>query len=177
MLVNLFVKPKISLYLEPLLFLQQVYFYNKNMEIKKSAQLNCSAEELWSWLNNFEKVKQWNKSILDEKHLSEGTVRKGFLTKVLIDEETSKTWYNSEIIVYEPSSKLSFLLSGGNVGKNAMRVEYSLREMDGQTILSYKCTWHPKKLALKILAPVIKKVATKNIENALSTLKKLVDNS
>ena len=144
------------------------------MKITKSDTFFCSAEELWTWLNDFGKVKQWNKTILDEKHISSGNIRVGFTTNILINEELSETWYTSEILRYDPSTFLSFSLSGGKLGKNPMIVEYRLIPEKNNTVLNYSCRWAPHGFMLKMADPVISRIARKNIENAFAELSKLI---
>jgi carbon monoxide dehydrogenase subunit G len=144
------------------------------MEIKKTKTFNCTTEELWSWLNDFQKVKQWNKSILDEKHISIGEVRKGFITEVLINEASTQTWYKSEILDYKIHQLLKFSLKGGKLGKNPMIVEYVLIDQNNKTLLNYKCSWEPGSFILKMAQPLITSITNNNAKNALNELSKLV---
>ncbi|MCH2020936.1 MAG: SRPBCC family protein [Saprospiraceae bacterium] len=145
------------------------------MEIKKTKTFNCSTEKLWSWLNDFQKVKQWNKSILNEKHISIGEVRVGFISEVLINEASSQTWYRSEIQDYKIHQLLKFSLKGGKLGENPMIIEYELFDKNNKTLLNYKCSWEPGSFILKMAQPFISNITNKNADKALQELSKLIN--
>lgn len=146
------------------------------MNITKSIQIDCKKEELWSWLTDFEKLKKWNKTIVEEQHISEGNTRKGFKIKVLIKEGNRKIWYNNEIMVYQPNELLRIALSGGTLGTNPMIVEYVITKNNNQLELTLESKWKPSGFMLKLFYPFIKIKATKNTVEVLKELKNQIEN-
>ena len=145
------------------------------MEINKTITLNCTKEVLWTWLTEFEKLKQWNDTILEEKQISTGATSKGHLSQVLIKEGNQKNWYQNEILEYQPPHLLKIALSGGNLGKNPMFVSYNISETTSQVKLNYNSQWKPSGIILRLLYPLIKMQATKNTEKVLTTLKTQIE--
>lgn len=145
------------------------------MKINKSIIINCKPQELWRWLTEFEKLRKWNKSIVEQQYISSGEVGPGYLTKVLIEEGKKRVWYENEILEYQPNKLLTISLKGGSLGKAPMVIEYEVKEQDSQLELSYKSTWKPVGLLLMLLHPLIKKMSNKNVDNALLTLKQQIE--
>lgn len=145
------------------------------MKIRKLVQIDCSKEELWSWLTEFEKIKKWNSTIVKQEQVSQGETKEGFKTKVLIKEGRTSHWYNNEIMTYRPNEILQLVLSGGNLGKNPMFVEYLIKEKNNKIELSLSSQWRPSGFILKLLYPLIKIKAAKNTEEVLQELKKQIE--
>lgn len=145
------------------------------MKIRKLIHINCSKEALWSWLTEFEKIKKWNSTILEEDHVSQGETRQGYKTRVLIKEGREKQWYDNEIMIYRPNECLKIVLSGGNLGKNPMFVEYLIKEKNNKIELTIASQWSPSGFVLKLLYPLIKIKAAKNTEEVLQELKNQIE--
>lgn len=145
------------------------------MEIQKSIIIDCKKEKLWIWLTEFEKLKIWNKNIVEEQHISNGEVKKGYKTKVLIKEGKGENWYNNEILEYERNNLLRIALSGATLGKNDMTVEYLIKKKGEYAELFIKSHWKPSGLILKLFYPIIKIKATKNTEEVLLELKQQIE--
>ncbi len=132
--------------------------FESTMKIAKSIQIDCKKEELWSWITEFDKLTKWNKSIIDEEHISEGEVGKGYLTKVLIREDGREIWYNNKILEYRPHQHLRIELSGGTLGGNPMIVEYVITKKNNQLELTLDSNWKPSGFMLKLFYPLKKNV-------------------
>ena len=145
------------------------------MIINKSILLNCNPEKLWQWITEFDLIQEWNTTLIKEEVNSEDEPGPGFKSKVLIREGKKEIWYESEILEYESEKKLIMMLKGGNLGKSPMKLEYQIKSHPNGTELSYTNTWKPSELMLKLLHPLIKKMATKNMEGVLSTLKTKIE--
>ena len=146
------------------------------MEIKHTIEVNTNKEVLWKWLTEFEKIKLWNKTILEEKPISNGEVKNGFKSNVLILEGKKKVWYENEITEYNPFRHLSITLKGGSLGKNPMAVHYTLNEINNKITLNYESYWKPAGLMLHLMLPIIKRMANQNAKTCLQELKTLIEN-
>ena len=147
------------------------------MHIVKSIEINCSKEELWAWLTEFEKLQKWNSTILKEEHISSGEVGPGYVTRVLIKEGKSENWYENEILKYDTPSYLQISLKGANLGKGPMYIDYKISEKENSVKLDYENNWKPVGLMLWLFHPIINKMASKNTDKALAALKECAENS
>jgi len=145
------------------------------MNITKSIQINCTKEELWPWLIEFEKIQKWNTTILKEKLISTEKTEKGQTSEILIREGKREIWYNNEIIEYEPGKLLSIKLSGGSLGKHPMFVDYKIHQKEGQLEVLLESHWKPSGILLYLFYPLIKMKSAKNTEEVLMALKQQVE--
>jgi len=145
------------------------------MIITRKIKLKTSKSELWAYLTEFEKLQKWNTSIMKEEELSERPVTKGFTSKILIKEGKKEVWYGSEILDYQENKKLNISLSGGNLGKSPMNIEYQITEKENYTELFYESKWKPAGLLLKLMHPLIKSMSNKNIDGSLTKLKEEIE--
>jgi carbon monoxide dehydrogenase subunit G len=145
------------------------------MDINKSISLKCRPEELWAWLTEFGKLQKWNSTILEEQHISTGEVKAGYITRVLIKEGKEKIWYENEILNYQPYKLLKISLKGGNLGKAPMYIDYEIIDNQDRVELVYKSSWKPIGFMLKLMYPVIKKMANKNVDEVLAALKNQIE--
>jgi len=145
------------------------------MNITKSIKVNCTKEELWPWLIEFEKIQKWNTTILKEELISTGKTEKGLTSKILIREGKRDIWYNNEILEYEPGKLLSIKLSGGSLGKHPMVVDYEIHEKEDQLEVVLKSHWKPSGIMLYLFYPLIKIKSVKNTEEVLKALKQQIE--
>ncbi len=147
------------------------------MLIKKTIKIDCNREQLWVWLTDFEKIKAWNKDILEEELAPVDEVTEGFKSRILIKEGKQKNWYNNEILTFQKGVHLSTSLTGGNLGKSPMVVDYHIKELENGIELSYQSSWKPIGFFLNFLYPVIRVMANKNADSCLRNLKSDIENS
>lgn len=145
------------------------------MNITKSIEIACTKDELWPWLIEFEKIKEWNSTIIKEEDISTEKTEKGQTSRILIKEGNREIWYHNEILEYDPKKLLKIKLSGGSLGKHPMVVDYELRQKQDRTELLFKSQWKPSGIVLYLLAPLIKMKSVKNAEEVLKALKLLVE--
>ncbi len=145
------------------------------MVINKRVKINCLPGELWNWLVEFDKLKKWNSSLLEEQLISTGESRVGFKSRILIAEGKKKVWYDHVLLNYEPPTFLSISLSGGSLGKSPMTVDYQIHREGDTSLLTYKSSWRARGLILNILQPFIKIAANKNAEKCMASLRKCIE--
>jgi len=144
------------------------------MKIRKSIQIACTTEEIWSWLTEFEKLKTWNKTIIKEEAITQGEEKAGHKSKVLIREGKKEIWYDNKIMEYRPFELLRIALSGGTLGKHPMIVDYIISKKNNQVELTLESNWKPSGFMLKLFYPLIKMKATQNTVEVLNELKKQI---
>ena len=146
------------------------------MKLNKTITINCTAEELWDWLVTFEKNQQWNECLLEVKKISDGEVKEGFKSRILMQEGKKKVWYDEEILEYSPHDRLKIALKGGNLGKSPMIVDYQIIPNNANVKINFTSSWMPKGLILKLFHKAITKASDKNAEQELQSLKKQIEN-
>lgn len=145
------------------------------MVIKRTILINTTPEEAWTWLTDFEKLRQWNPSMLREEVISTGEVIPGFKSRILIKEGKKEDWYDNEIIEYQPCTFLSISLEGGNLGKSPLVVDYSISREEQGIRLDYESRWTAIGLMFKLMVPIISRIANKNATKCLQDLKACVE--
>lgn len=140
------------------------------MRIDKTILIDANPDKIWPWLIEFDKLSQWNKGMIEEKKISEGTPGVGFISTIAIKEGGKINWYENEIIEWIPNERLVILLRGKNLGKNPMHVSYDLSLVEEGTQLHYVSTWSPHGFMLKLLHPIIKMVANNNANKCIAKL-------
>ncbi len=145
------------------------------MLIKTHIDLQSSPEQLWSFLVQIEKIKQWNSLILDFKAVSEGPLRSGFVGKFLIEEKVAKTWYHTEIHAWEEGRLMSFWLSEGNLGSQPLVIKYRIEQATNKRLRLYvETSWKAASLKWRVLEPIISQYTQFIINNNLKKLQSIL---
>jgi len=141
------------------------------MIIKKEIEINCTAEQFWSYIIELEKMQEWNVCLLESKNVSSGNLKEGFKSKILMKEGEKSVWYENEILDYNPHSLLRTSLKGGNLGKSQMFVTYKIDPQKDGVKVSYENEWEPKGLFMKLFAKKIFSTMDKNATKDLQAIK------
>ena len=141
------------------------------MLITKTVQINASPELIWEMLTDLEQIKRWNTTVISDEPLSPGPPHVGQISKMMLKEGSKVVEYESEISHYQPTSQLSMILRGGNLGKGPMYLDYQLSANETGTMMNYESKWEPHGFTLKLMAPIINKMAQKNATEVLNQLK------
>ena len=141
------------------------------MHITKTVQIAAPPELIWELLTDIEQMKQWTPSLVSDEPLSDGPAQVGHISKMKIKEGDKVVDYESEIASYEPTSHLGIVLRGGSLGKGPMFVDYHMSKNDAGITMHYESKWQPHGIALKLMSPIITKMAQRNATNAMNQLK------
>ena len=141
------------------------------MLITKTVQINASPELIWEMLTDLKQIKRWNTTVISDEPLSPGPPHVGQISKMMLKEGSKAVEYESEISHYQPTSQLSMILRGGNLGKGPMYLDYQLSANETGTMMNYESKWEPHGFTLKLMAPIINKMAQKNATEVLNQLK------
>lgn len=141
------------------------------MIINKTVEISCSAERLWQYLTELEKMQEWNVCLLKSEEISDGELRNGYKSKILMEEGKKTVWYENEILEFNAPNFLKIALSGGSLGKNPMIVTYSMVSNGESVKVDYINEWKPAGLFLKLFQSQIRKKMDKNSAKDLEMLK------
>lgn len=145
------------------------------MNFSKTININCTPEQLWNSLTDFEKARQWNSCLLENEKITEGEIGRGSRSRSLIREGKKSVWYEEEILEYAPYERLKMKLSGKNLGKNPMLSDYQLKDTGNGVQLTQAIEWLPSGLMLKLFHRMIEKMSKKNVERELNNLRQYLE--
>ena len=144
------------------------------MFITETIDINTNADVLWPYLIQIDKIKQWNKIILEQQDLIEAHLEVGFICSLLIEEKIAKTWYTAKIIEYEVLKLLSFSLTGGNLGTKPLVSSYRIEPIEKNiSRIHFKASWHADRFTLRMAEPVIQTYMKQTIRQSLKRLQSI----
>jgi len=147
-------------------------------QIHVSAELNASPDQLWPWLNDSDKVKQWV-SWLAEVRQDRPTVGVG-TKQIWVMHDANNAAKPMEIegtyTEYVPPTRLTVQVSsaGSFDGHQTYRVE---NLSAGRTRLDIDGTYHYSQWFAELLDPLITPAAEKKLVEDVARLKSLVESS
>jgi uncharacterized protein YndB with AHSA1/START domain len=148
------------------------------MRIERTILFNCTAEHLWSFLDEPERQKLWMKGLLENVPTSEGVKGVGSTFRMKIKEGGKVGEYQGEVTAYDRPRHLAVRFWGGPFPKGAaMRADYRLSEQNGQTRMDYVASFECERLPffLRLLMPLLKCFSAMQLRSFFKTLKKLVE--
>lgn len=152
-------------------------FWTPKILVESETRLPCGPEEAWAQLTESEKFRVWNPEIQKLEAVSEGEPGVGYQEDITLLEDGQPNVYRSEIVTFEPPSRLEVRLSGGPLGASPMLVSYRL-EPEGEGVrLEYSSTWAPAEAWMKPLVSVIQGAAEENLRVSMSRLRAQIEAS
>ncbi|HTS28577.1 MAG TPA: SRPBCC family protein [Bryobacteraceae bacterium] len=144
--------------------------------IHASAEMTGSPEQVWPWLNEGEKLKQWISWLVEVRGFDSnaGLGKKGVW--VMKDENNGGTLMEIEgtCIDYAPPSLLTLQLSSG--GEFDGKQSYRLTNLgSGRTRLDADSSYHFASAFARLMEPVISAAAEKKLAGDVARLKSLVE--
>ena len=145
------------------------------MDISKSVTIHAPATAVWDLLTDPEKVKIWNTSFVGSEPVSEGEIRAGFRSKTTLQEGGKEVVFDEEIQQFDPPETLRLSIGGGNLGAHPMNVAFHLQQQGSETVVTSQCSWAPSGIFLRLIAPLITRMARKTLDDQLTRLKALAE--
>ena len=144
------------------------------MHIEFETSIEAPSALVWPLLTNPERVKEWAKNVDAIIHQTgeRGAVGSTSISKISDGGKVND--YIEKIIQIDEGYSITISMDGGSLGANPMQVKYDLRSIDGATNLLYTADWKPSGW-MKVLAPMIKKVATRGAIGSMASLKDLAE--
>jgi len=109
------------------------------MQIAVAIEIERPPSDVWPWLEEPEKQKQWMKGLVSNELVDgtqESAVGKKFVMKI---KEGRKVYdYEGEITAFDKPKQMAITLAGGCM-PGAMAVNYDLVDLDGRTRVEYRC--------------------------------------
>ena len=145
------------------------------MQTKTSIEIDASPETVWTLLTDPDKVMTWNPDIVANEPAEPGPGRVGHISVTKIKEGSRIVDYVTEVMVLEPEEYLEIEMREGSLGKNPMRVGYTLTPNRAGTTLEMTGNWKPSGIMLRLMLPLILLMGRRNSRVALGRLKALAE--
>lgn len=145
------------------------------MHMQHAVDIDRSPDDLWPWLTEPERVKQWMKGLLEITPVSEGEPRVGFQSRMKIKEGKRISDYDEEITQWDPPHALAVRITGGCMpSEMAMESAYTVTASGSGSRLEVVTSGDLKGF-WKLFAPVMKLFAGAQQKSFFKTLKKLAE--
>ncbi|MBN1350145.1 hypothetical protein JXJ21_12090 [candidate division KSB1 bacterium] len=135
-------------------------------------QINRPASQVYPWLVESVKLKQWIGGFTESVALTEGGLRIGAKSGEIYVTGNDTTDMVSEVINFRKNEFLFLLITSAAFDVDA---RYMLSESAGTTKLHYFATTQYKPFAARLFEPLATPAAQKKIEHDLNSLKALVE--
>jgi uncharacterized protein YndB with AHSA1/START domain len=144
--------------------------------IHASAELNGSPDQVWPWLSEGEKLKQWVSWLVEVRGSEPGMAVGAKRVMVMKDENNGGALMEIEGVCseYAPPSRLSFQLSSGGAfdGQQA----YRLTDLgNGKTRLDVDSHYHFASSLAQLMEPLITAAAEKKMVGDMARLRGLIE--
>lgn len=107
------------------------------MQTVYTTLIDCTPEQLWPWLEEPDKQKQWMEGLLENVSTSEGPTRVGSTFRMTIQEGRRVVEYEGEVTNFDRNRRLSIKFWGEMLRGVEMYVDYQLQDLGGRTRLDY----------------------------------------
>jgi carbon monoxide dehydrogenase subunit G len=146
------------------------------MKLSKSIEIHRTARDVWPWLSEPEKMKQWMKGLLEVTPLSEGEPQVGFRAKLRIKEGGRISEYDEEIVELVPNRKVRSRITGGALPNGMeMVVGWDIEDLGGRCVVTGSNHAETKGVAMKIFGPLMRLFAGLQLRSFLKRLKRLAE--
>lgn len=145
------------------------------MKVTTSTVFECAPSELWRWIDEPDRCKQWLRGLEDVQPVSTGPKRPGHETKLFIREGRRLQEYLQTIVEHVPERRFKMRMQGGCLGGSTMTVDYVLVDLkDGRTRLDYECSAEMKGV-LRLFAPFFAVFGRMQVRSFFKKLKELAE--
>lgn len=141
------------------------------MRIEHSVVIDRPVEEVFAFLNDAEKLPQWNTAITDARQTSQGPIGVGTTFHLSAQFLGRRMDSQSEVTAYEPNQQISYKTKSGPVPMDAT---YKLEPAGGATRVLEVIEAEPGSF-FRLAEPVLKRMAQRQMETSLSNLKDLLE--
>jgi uncharacterized protein YndB with AHSA1/START domain len=128
---------------------------------------NHPAAQLWPWLVEVPRLKQWLGGFIDSIPEDSGGLRVGARSKELVELDGRRWEIGSQVTALQPGQRLALHLVADEFEDDT---EYLLEERGGVTMLTYKSDAHYRPLLARLLSPLISRDVERKVRSDLAKL-------
>ena len=147
------------------------------MQTVYSTLIDCTPEQLWPWLEEPDKQKQWMKGLLENVSTSEEPTRVGSTFRMTIQEGRRVAEYEGEVTNYDLHRHLGIKFWGEMLRGVEIYVDYQLQDLGDRTRLDYLSTADTSEadFFIKLMMPLYKIFGMAQLKRFMKTLKRLAE--
>lgn len=136
------------------------------------AEFDSPVEEVFAFVDDDDKVKQWIGGLLETKRTTAGKPGVGSRFHQMIKVGKRVMELDGELLAYEPNR---FVSVGLDSDLCEMKVSYDFKEVDGRTRLTYTCDSTYRSFFYRLLSPLIKYITQQKLQTDFARLKNLLE--
>ena len=136
-----------------------------------AATFSHPAAQIWPWLVEAPRLKQWLGGFVDSIPEGGGGLRVGARSKELIDLDGRRWELLSEVTALDPHHRIRLHMVGDGFEDDS---EYVLFEHDGVTTVTYKNDAHYSMLFARLMSPIICHDVERKVQTDLAKLRGLL---
>lgn len=139
--------------------------------------INCTPAQLWPWIEEPDRQKQWMKGLLENVSTSEGPTRVGSTFRMTIQEGRHVADYEGEITNYDYQRRLGVRFWGKTLKGVELAADYQLQDLGGRTRLDYVATADTAQAGffMKLMMPLFKLFSAAQLRGFMKTLQHLAE--
>jgi carbon monoxide dehydrogenase subunit G len=142
------------------------------MRMQHAIEIERTPAQVWPWLTEPERMKQWMKGLLEVTFLSEGEQGVGSRARFKIKEGRRISDYEDEVILWEPPHRLGIRMWGGALPEGQeIHVAYEVVDFGARSRVEVYTTCELKG-AWKLFAPLLKLFAGMQQKSFFRALRK-----
>ena len=147
------------------------------MQTVYSTLIDCTPEQLWPWLEEPDKQKQWMKGLLENVSTSQEPTRVGSTFRMTIQEGRRVAEYEGEVTNYDLHRHLGIKFWGEMLRGVEIYVDYQLQDLGDRTRLDYLSTADTSEAGffIKLMMPLYKIFGLMQLKSFMKTLKHLAE--
>lgn len=135
------------------------------------AEFESPVEEVFSYVDEDEKVKQWIGGLIATERTTAGRPGVGSRFRQSVKVGSRVMELDGELLAYEPNRRVKV---GLNSDLCEMIVNYDFEEVGGRTRLKYTCDSSYRGLFYRLLSPLIKYVTQQKLRKDFARLEQLL---
>jgi uncharacterized protein YndB with AHSA1/START domain len=145
------------------------------MSVLITTEIRCSPRELWPWLTEPERMKQWMKGLVSIEPGDASAMRPGAKAKMTIKEGGRLATYDETIVAWEPCKRIAVSLTGAHCKGVEIVCENRLEDLGGSTRLHHSFDCKTSSTVYKVLSFIFRGFAKMQAKGFLKRLKHLAE--
>lgn len=144
------------------------------MQFPLEIQIDRPPTVVWEYLVEPAKMQQWMTGLKKVEQVSSGPNSAGAEHRITFEERGKVAEMKVVNTAFKPPHHIAIDMSGGNMGKLVMHVDYKLSDLGGKTRLNYVASCQLRGLYW-LLAPLLKLAGNSQAKKFLNNLKRVAE--
>ena len=146
------------------------------MQMKQSAEFECSPEHLWPFLEDPDKLKLWMKGVLEDHASKGGPIGLGSTFSMKFRQGGKTQHFRAEILIYDRPKHLGLKMKGGDFQhETEIFMDFKLSDLGGRTRLDYLEALDSAGALTQLVSPLVKLFSKMQLKSFFKTLRTLVE--